>query len=120
MLTQDGKVVCDDCGQELAVGMFPWCNGHGLGHGYKQGGFDAAVHPRERTVVYENPETGKIRYPGRADVPIPERYRQQGYVKREFTTRRELEHFEKQNRVLADHLWCNSGNTLCPENQRND
>lgn len=117
MLTPLGTV-CDDCGKVLEVGEFPFCNGHGEGHGYGQGGFAKPVHPRERTVVYRNPQTGAVRYPGRADVPMPERYRQQGYQRVEFDTAHSLGKFEKENRVLADHLHCNSGNTLCPENTR--
>lgn len=122
MVTADGRIVCDECGKELSVGEFPFCNGSGYGHGYVQRGvYDPpAVHPTERTVVYENPQTGKIRYPGRNDVPIPQRYAEQGYVKKEFTSRRELESFEKKHKVTNDKLWYNSGNTHASENMRND
>jgi len=49
------------------------------------------IHPRDRAVVWYNPETGKHATPGRSDVDMPERYRQLGYVRREFETLRDLD-----------------------------
>lgn len=75
-------------------------------------GRPAAVHVKERAVVYENPLTGQVRYPGRADVPMPARYAEQGYVRREFETAHALGRFEKAKGVANEALNCNSGNTL--------
>ena len=75
-------------------------------------GRTAAVHVRERSVVYENPLTGQVRYPGRADVPMPARYAAQGYVRREFETVHALSQFEKRHNVASEALHCNRGNTL--------
>lgn len=107
-------MTCPSCQHELVIGDFPFCP-----HGPYQGTLPAA-EPKQRTVVYEQQGTGKIRYPGRADVPVPERYRQQGYVKREFETARALENFERKHEVVNDGLHYNNGNTHASENMRND
>jgi hypothetical protein len=114
VVTIEGQVVCDYCGMELRIGDFPWCPHSATVPGI----YTPAVHPKERTVIYENPRTGHVRYPGRADVPIPQRYADQGYQRREFPTRHELERFEKQRGVTNDKLWYNSGNTHCAENAK--
>lgn len=72
----------------------------------------AAVHPRERTVVYKNPLTGEVAYPGRADCEMPKRYRDQGYERIEFEHARDLEKFEKSHKVVNEAYWHNSGNEL--------
>ncbi len=43
----------------------------------------AQIHASERAVVYRNPATGEIRRPPRADMPMPEAYVQQGFVREE-------------------------------------
>ena len=70
----------------------------------------AAVHPRERTVVYRNPLTGDVSYPGRNDTPMPQRYRDAGYERVEFEHTRDRERFEKANNVACEQGWYNSGN----------
>jgi hypothetical protein len=49
----------------------------------------AELPPAERPIVWEHPVTGEHKTPGRNDVPMPERYKQQGYVKREFKSYQE-------------------------------
>jgi hypothetical protein len=41
------------------------------------------VHSSEKAVVFWNPSTGERRVPARADQPIPEVYRAQGFERRE-------------------------------------
>ncbi len=90
----------------MAIGEWPFCP-----HGFVQKQ-PASVHARERAVVYENPLTGQVRYPGRADVPMPARYAAMGYQKREFVSAHELSRFEKEKGVANESLNCHSGNTL--------
>ncbi len=68
----------------------------------------AAAHPHERTVVYKDPITGQIAYPGRNDTPS--KYDDMGWERVEFEHARDLEKFEKQHNVLNEKLWYNSGN----------
>lgn len=68
----------------------------------------AAAHPSERTVIYRNPVTGQISYPGRNDTATPDRYR--SWERVEFEHARDLEKFEKQHNVVNEKLWYNSGN----------
>lgn len=69
------------------------------------------THPSERAVVWQHPQTGEVRWPGRNDVPMPERYAAAGFQRREFETARELEKFEKERNVRNEKLWYNSGNS---------
>jgi hypothetical protein len=70
------------------------------------------VNPKERIVVWEHPTTGAVRYPGRNDIPIPQRYLDQGFQRRELATRREAEQFERDHNVRNEKLWYNSGNSF--------
>lgn len=71
---------------------------------------DAEAHPRERTVIWQNPRTGEISYPPRNDAPMPSRYVEHGYQRVEFTSARAVEKFEKRHGVTNEKLWYNSGN----------
>jgi len=99
-------MICADCGNRLTVGVWPFCP-HEPVHAH-----DALVHSRERTVVYRNPLTGAIRYPGRADAPMPQRYADQGYIVHEFSSAHELSRFERENQVCNERLNYNSGNGM--------
>lgn len=70
---------------------------------------DAAVHGRERTVVWKHPGTGEVRYPGRNDVDMPERYRREGFERHEVPSLRALEAFERQHRVRSEKAWFDPG-----------
>ncbi len=70
---------------------------------------DAAVHPHDRTVVYKDPITGQIAYPGRNDQP-DNKYARRGWERVEFEHARDLEKFEKLHNVINEGLWYNSGN----------
>ena len=74
------------------------------------------IHPSERAIVWYNPATGKHATPGRADVPMPARYRKWGYERREFTTLRELDSFCKQNNLVNQRgSYDNSGRSYDDE-----
>jgi len=62
----------------------------------------ASVHPRERAVVWYNPSTGKHATPMLNNVPMPERYRRQGYIRREFDTLRSLDTYCKEAGVVNE------------------
>lgn len=69
----------------------------------------AAVNEKERAVVWEHPLTGEVKYPGRNDVPMPTRYQQQGYQRRELSSLREVERFEKSHGVSSEVAWYDRG-----------
>jgi hypothetical protein len=71
---------------------------------------DASAHPLDRTVVWRNPATGQISYPGRNDEAMPDRYTKLGFERVEFEHARDLEKFEKSQGVINEKLWYNSGN----------
>ena len=65
---------------------------------------DPMIHISERAVVYvSDQEGGKIQYPGRNDVPVPERLRRRGYVKKEMGPH-ELKAFERSHGVINERL----------------
>lgn len=112
-------VQCDKCGK-IIENYFasPWP--HTLHHEEDGGELQilwrpqtssgvAAVHPSERTVVYKNPQTGEVAYPGRADEIMPARYRVRGFQRVEFEHARDLEKFEKETGTINEGLWYNSG-----------
>jgi len=96
---------CPDCGEYLSVGDWPWCP-----HGSTRPSHHS-VHANERSVVWEHPGTGEIRYPGRNDAPMPARYQKEGFVRKEFTSLRSLERFECSHNVLNDKAHYNPGNS---------
>lgn len=56
---------------------------------------NVAIHESERPVVYRNPRTGDIRYPPSADMPMNQKYADQGYVREfAFSTPQERKEFE--------------------------
>lgn len=77
----------------------------------------ASVHKSERAVVWYNPQTGEHRTPGRNDVPMPERYRAQGYERRELTSLSELHAYEKEAGVMSEKAWYDSGSGNFPDQQ---
>jgi hypothetical protein len=49
----------------------------------------AQLHPKDRPVVFENPQTGEVRYPARQDSPMMPGYAERGFERREFTSYQE-------------------------------
>jgi DNA-directed RNA polymerase subunit RPC12/RpoP len=70
----------------------------------------SALDSHSMTVVYEDPRTGKVAYPGRNDVPMPARYQQQGYVRKELRSLRELDRFSERHGLVNEAAHYNSGN----------
>lgn len=59
-------------------------------------------HSSEKVVVYQSAqEGGKIQYPGRNDVPIPERLRKRGYERVEISPA-QLGSFERKHGVMNE------------------
>jgi hypothetical protein len=54
----------------------------------------ASVHPSERAVVFENPQTGEVKYPPRNDMAPPS-----GFVRRELSSLQEGRQFAKEHNV---------------------
>ena|SRR3990167_3286723 len=64
----------------------------------------------DRAIVYRNPRTGKVAYPGR-DTPFTRsKYEGWGYERQEFTTLRELDKFCAENKLVNEKANFNSGN----------
>ena len=71
------------------------------------------IHPKDRTVVFRNPQTGNWTAPDRNDRPMPDRLRQRGYERVELTSLREVEKFEAQTKFRCEkaHYDDGSGST---------
>ena len=69
----------------------------------------ASVDLKERAVVWENPQTGEVRYPPKNDVPIPERYSKVGFQRRELNSLKEIQRFEKEKGVKSEIAWYDKG-----------
>jgi len=68
-----------------------------------------ALDPKETTVVYEHPESGKIVYPGRNDTEMPERYKRRGFERRELTSLDQVDKFSKAHNVLNERAHFDRG-----------
>ena len=66
------------------------------------------IHPKDRSVIWFNPQNGRRATPGRNDVPMPSRYAKAGYVRREFETLRDLDKFCKSNKLVNEASHYNS------------
>jgi len=100
---------CPKCGTVMEFGMWPFCDSPG-GHGAPRGFVhNASVHESERAVVWRNPQTGEVRYPGRNDAPIPERYQSQGFQRHELGSLAAIHQFEKQQNVRSEIAWYDRG-----------
>lgn len=60
------------------------------------------LSPKDATVVYKHPRTGKVIYPGRNDQPMPERYRTQGFERVEMRSLRQIDHFSEEHGVVNE------------------
>lgn len=90
--------ICPSCGATVQMGEWYLCP-HGWPHGSLS---PRPVHRSETAVVYRNPRTGAIRYPGRNDAPMPERYRQQGYQMEALDTLPKLDQFCKERGLVNE------------------
>jgi hypothetical protein len=109
-------MVCDVCGT-VFCDMPLYCEGsrHKVGCGVFQIYWNARpanarkLHPKETTVVYENPKTGKVVYPGRNDAEMPKRYANRGYVRKELTSLTEVDRFSKSHSVVNERAHYDKG-----------
>lgn len=62
--------------------------------------YNAVVGEKERPIVWQHPETGEVRYPGRNDRDMPKYYKDQGYKKVEFDSYHTHQKFCKDNNVV--------------------
>lgn len=97
-------MICSDCGINIDVGMWPFSCA-GLGH--ELGSFwsgDASIHSSEKVVVYENPQTGEIRIPGRADRPMHPKYEAAGFQRKTLDTVAQIHEVEKKKNLIHEGL----------------
>jgi hypothetical protein len=100
MASCDVPVPCEKCGAPLDISY-----NSSYGHTFA-GSFNGLA--TEKIVVWEGPG-GKISYPGRNDSKMPQRYADQGFVRRELMPW-EVSGFEKQNHVACEALhWGSKG-----------
>jgi hypothetical protein len=78
---------CSECGGEIEVGDWPFCNGNPARHVPADGRFAAGFDP----VVIHRDAAGNIRYPANIHAPVPE-----GYQKVELRTVSEVRRFEAE------------------------
>jgi len=70
----------------------------------------AALPMSDTTVVYYSEKEKQYQYPGRNDVPVPERLRKRGYEKVYLRSDAEVGRFEKQQNVVNERRhWDRNG-----------
>ena len=106
-------LVCDDCEMHFPNHLFARisdvahprihipCGGN-LSITYPSGirSIPSQWHPKDAVVVFEDPKTGEVVYPGRNDVPMPERYASRGFERKEMRNLRDVEKFERKHKVV--------------------
>lgn len=65
---------------------------------------NAQLHPKDRPVVFENPQTGEVRYPARQDSPMMPGYKERGFERKEFTSYAEHKKWCDKNQVVNHGL----------------
>ena len=96
--------LCAKCGNPHGIGDWPLCP-----HGRPYGSIGRAAHPSERTVVFRHPQTGKISYPPRNDMPMDPKLQAWGYERHELPTLRDRERFEREQNVQCEANWFDAG-----------
>jgi len=109
-------IQCDQCGQieedvwsDRVGDVHDECGGHFERLWTLTRSIDPGTHSSEKVVVYESEQERKVQYPGRNDMPVPERLRARGYVRRELNVR-DLAAFERKHGVVNERRHFNSGN----------
>ena len=96
---------CDSCGAVRRIGDWPDCP---HGRPYLSTPI-AAIHVKERSVIYRNPRTGETRTPARSDQPMPEVYARQGYERVELDTPQAIRTHERETGSIHEATWYDSG-----------
>jgi hypothetical protein len=60
----------------------------------------ALLSTKDRPVVFENPQTGEVRYPARQDSPMMPGYKERGFERKEFTS------------YVEHQKWCREKNVI--------
>ena len=108
--------MCPTCGELLTVGSWPFCRSKTNPGGHEAPArHDAVPHISDATVLWENPRTGDVRWPGRNDRPVPHYYAREGFVRKEYRTTHDLKRIEKQHHVVSEALNYNRGGTADKE-----
>jgi hypothetical protein len=109
-------VECNSCGTiredvwSTEEGKACVCGGMWVYHWSLTRGLDPGTHPSDKVVLYQSAkEGGNVQYPGRNDVPVPERLRRRGYERIELNVR-DLPAFEKRHGVANERRHFNKGN----------
>lgn len=90
--------ICEDCGKSYAIGQYPYCP-----HG-RVSPADAQIHTSEKVTVWENPNTGEVRIPGRADQPIHDKYQAAGFTNRKtIDTHSQLRDLERKTGTIHEN-----------------
>jgi uncharacterized protein YijF (DUF1287 family) len=92
---------CAGCGKTVQIGEWPLCP-HGFGNGTLAAG-NAQWDDKTAVVVFRDAQ-GKIRYPGRNDLPTPA-----GCERVVMRSLREVEAFEKKEKVHSEMAWFDKG-----------
>ena len=70
---------------------------------------NTAFGSNETAVIWEHPGTGDTKWPGRNDAPMPTRYQQQGYVRRELRSDADFARLERDKGVRSERRWFDRG-----------
>lgn len=92
-------MICPTCQEPIQEGDWPYCQDSTGKHGHQRpagtGTNLSSIHSAERSIIFRNPRTGEIRYPARADAPVPSVYAKQGYVREELASASAIKSFER-------------------------
>ncbi len=89
--------------KELELHSFPSCHGT-MEILFRKSPIAGTWSEKDKVVIYRNPETGEIAYPGRNDVPMPPRYAKRGFEEKELRSLAQVTAFEKEHKVVNEAM----------------
>lgn len=102
------RLTCPECRTELQVGDWPFpC--HGSGDHQLSRRNNPSLHPTDRVIFFEHPQTGEVRIPGRTDRPMHPKYKRAGFVRREIESISGVREFERRTGKLCEPLHYDRG-----------
>ena len=105
--------------QECDAAQCPHCEETGVLTYLPRTQFRTAFDNSEVTVLWMTPQ-GEVNYPGRNDVPIPERLQAQGFERVELRSLRAVEQFESKHGVRNERAWFDKGSGRSFDNDGRD
>ena len=105
-MTFDPFFTCNKCGGQTRTLLtrpdvdFVGCRAcvdAALGHGPEQ---PVQWSDKSSVLVFENPKTGQVSYPGRNDRPMPEKYADAGFVPKRMKHLHEVDKLQKKTGVV--------------------